>query len=93
MTYLAYAIIGFARLVLRVLDAALLIRALMSWIMPDESGTFARILCAITEPVLLPFRALFSRFEFARSCPIDLSYIAACIAVAIVAELLPTVYL
>jgi YggT family protein len=39
-----------------VLWVAILIRALMSWVMPQDSSGLSRVLIEITEPVLAPIR-------------------------------------
>lgn len=41
-----------------VLFVAILIRALMSWVMPQDSSGFSRILADITEPILAPIRRI-----------------------------------
>ena len=41
-----------------VLWVAILIRALMSWVMPQETGGIARVLSDITEPILSPIRRI-----------------------------------
>ena len=41
-----------------VLWIAILIRALMSWVMPQEGSGFSRVLRDITEPILAPIRRI-----------------------------------
>ncbi|MEE0797131.1 MAG: YggT family protein [Anaerovoracaceae bacterium] len=59
---LVYAIYLFCN----ILVAALLIRALMSWFVNDPYSTLGRIYGAVirfTEPIVMPFRKLLSRFN------------------------------
>ena len=59
---LVYAIYLFCN----ILVAALLIRALMSWFVNDPCSTLGRIYGAVirfTEPIVMPFRKLLSRFN------------------------------
>jgi YggT family protein len=46
----------FIRILGNVLWIAILIRALMSWVMPQEGSGFSRVLRDITEPILAPIR-------------------------------------
>jgi len=39
-----------------VLFFAILIRALMSWVMPQDASGFSRVLVDITEPIIAPIR-------------------------------------
>jgi YggT family protein len=41
-----------------VLSLAIIIRALMSWVMPVDGGSFTRVLIDITEPILAPIRRI-----------------------------------
>jgi len=49
-------VITFIRILGTVLWIAILIRALMSWVMPQEGSGFSRVLRDITEPILAPIR-------------------------------------
>ena len=49
-------LVTFIQILGTILWVAVLIRALMSWVMPQESGGFSRLLWDITEPVLAPIR-------------------------------------
>ncbi len=45
-----------------VLFFAIFIRALMSWVMPQDSTGFSRILLEITEPIIGPIRRVMPSF-------------------------------
>ena len=51
----------------------LFLRAILSWFLQEEESEFMFILIGLTEPVLIPFRALLQRSEKMRSIPIDFS--------------------
>jgi YggT family protein len=49
-------IITFISLLGTALSFAIIIRALISWIMPAEGSGFSRVLVDVTEPILAPIR-------------------------------------
>ena len=51
-------IVTFINILGLVLSLAIIIRALMSWVMPVDGGGFSRVLLDITEPVLAPIRRI-----------------------------------
>lgn len=64
-------------LVLRAVETLMILRALLSWIMPPDANQVTRFLYNVTEPIIEPVRRILGRFEFFRSCPIDLTFLAA----------------
>ncbi len=71
-------------MLLSVVDVALLIRAVLSWVMPDGDGLLMDLLYAFTEPVILPFRKLIESRGWFEGSPIDMAYMFAIFAVGIV---------
>lgn len=68
-------IIGITISVVRLFEFLLFARAIMSWF-PQTHGTkIDEFLYTVTEPLILPFRSLLSRFEALRMFPIDLSFL------------------
>lgn len=63
-------------LIIRAIEAMMIFRALLSWIMPPDANQVTRFLYSFTEPIIEPIRRILGRFEFFRSCPIDLSFLA-----------------
>lgn len=63
-------------MVLRAVETLMILRALLSWIMPPGANQVTRFLYNFTEPIIEPIRRALGRFEFFRSCPIDLSFLA-----------------
>lgn len=49
-------VVSFIHILSTVLVIAILIRALMSWVMPNDGTGLSRVLMDITEPVLAPIR-------------------------------------
>lgn len=72
-------------------NTALFLRAILSWFMREWDNKFMQALCTLTEPVLMPMRKLLSRFEFVRSFPIDLSFIATWLALDIIQVVLSSI--
>ena len=79
-------LIGFVQL-------AMLIRAILSFFNPEEQGVFAALLFAVTEPFIMPVRALLDRFEIGQGLPIDISFLVTVILLSIISALLPGISL
>lgn len=60
---------------LYVFDILLLVRAVCSWFQSARQSAVYRFSYTVTEPVLKPVRDMLYRFEWARRCPIDLSFL------------------
>ncbi len=56
-------------------DFLLLVRAVCSWIPDFRNSMVYNLSFRMTEPLLLPIRKLMWKWDFARRCPIDLSFI------------------
>ena len=63
---------------LDVVTFAMLIRAVLSWI-PMDPNKFTDFIHAITEPVILPLRALFYKLNWFQGMPIDMSFLITCL--------------
>lgn len=74
---------SFISILATVLTLAVFIRALLSWIMPNESGGLTRVLLDVTEPVLRPIRRILPPVS-----GIDFSPIVAMIAIQVVSNIL-----
>jgi len=51
-------IVQVLRVFVKIYEVIIIIRALLSWIMPDPSNHFYAILVRLTEPILSPLRRL-----------------------------------
>lgn len=75
-------VISFIHILATVLIIAIIIRALISWIMPQEGSGLTRVLLDITEPILAPIRRVLPPVA-----GIDFSPILAMILVQLVSQL------
>jgi YggT family protein len=78
-----------ANLLLNLLSLAIIIRALLSWVLPVGRDRWTRILVDITEPILAPIRALLSRVL---PIPIDFSPIVAILLIELLRNILIGAY-
>ena len=87
------ALLLLARTVLAALAAielCMLLRAILSFFSDPES-TLLSFCYAVTEPVILPFRVMLSRFESLDSIPLDIPFLVTYVVLALVGGLLPAV--
>lgn len=70
-----YIVSNVVRIIIMVLQLALFIRMLFSWL-PIEPNGFTEFIYAITEPFIYPFRALFVRLNWFQDMPIDMAFTA-----------------
>lgn len=75
--------VGFLRTFLYLLDLAMLLRAILSWLPIDEDNPLLHIAYMITEPFIYPIRALLHRFELFRNLPIDIAFIITSVLILI----------
>lgn len=75
MNGIAYVIINAAKILLWALQAAMFIRAIMSWFPGLDDNKFGDFLYALTEPVIAPMRALLFRIRLFQELPIDMSFL------------------
>lgn len=73
---------------LSMLQLAMLVRALMSWIPSLRGSALDNILYQITEPLIEPFRQLLWKIPGLRGFPLDLSFLAAYITLDLLMGLL-----
>lgn len=64
---------SFVLIFLSVLQFAMLLRAILSWFVMG-GGKFISFLYAITEPFIVPVRALFEKMNWLQNSPIDFSF-------------------
>ena len=88
------AVVIFAQFVLLLigfLQLAMLVRAILSLVGLDEESGIGAFLAAVTEPVILPARLIFSRIGALDGLPIDFSFIATYILLSLIAGALPVI--
>lgn len=88
MIQILYVISSVVRIVLMILQLAMLVRAILSWF-PMDSNRFTDFLYGITEPFIYPFRALFNRMNWFQNVPIDVAFSAAYLTLFVISMILP----
>ena len=61
-------------IILIVIDLAMLVRVFLSWLPIDEDGKITNFVYFLTEPVIIPVRIICNRFDFLRTCPLDVPF-------------------
>lgn len=74
MDYLLFVIIRIVQILLYVLDMAMLLRALLSFLPINEEGVLASLVYGITEPFIMPLRALFDKLGWFEGSPLDMPF-------------------
>lgn len=70
-----YVLIRFVIIFLDVISIAMLVRAVLSWIrMGQGQGPVGNFVFVITEPFIMPIRALFDRLGWFQGSPLDMSF-------------------
>ena len=77
MGYIFYVLIGLVQLVLFGLRIAMLLRAILSWFPVAEDGFLVSLLYSVTEPIILPLRALFHKMGWFEDFPFDMPFMIA----------------
>lgn len=57
-----------------VLMGAMFVRAVLSWFPSNGEGMLDNLVYALTEPFIIPVRALLERIEWVRNAPLDVSF-------------------
>ena len=84
MNQVLYIVATTVSAVLLLLEIAMFLRAILSWIPSLDGTAFAHFLYAITEPLIAPVRALCDRFGWFRNSPIDFSFMIAYLLLVLV---------
>ena len=78
-----------ANLLLTIISLAVLVRALLSWFYPVGKDPWTRLLVDLTEPLLMPVRAVLSRVM---PIPIDFSPFVVLILIRLLQQMLVVAY-
>ena len=71
-----YILVQFVSIFLDVIMVAMLARAVLSWFTFSEgAGKVSSFLYMLTEPLIFPVRALFSRFGWFEGVPLDIPFL------------------
>lgn len=82
--YVLYMAARLVSLLLWILEIAMLLRAIASWIPALDGKAWLEVVYMITEPVVVPVRALFEKIPSFRNSPIDFSFIIAYLLLGLV---------
>ncbi len=74
MNILFYFLSLLAFWLISLIQAMMMVRAIMSWFFLPEESSVLRVLTVLTEPFILPVRALLQRIDALASLPIDISF-------------------
>ena len=69
-----YVLSGAVTFLIGAVQLLMFVRALLSWFPIDEDNPILQFTTAVTEPFIIPVRALLDRFEFIASSPVDISF-------------------
>ena len=89
MQAVLYVIARTVQLLLGFLETAMFLRAILSWIIADEENRFMVFLYAVTEPIILPIRALCSKIKALEESPLDIPFFITMLLLTLLNGLLP----
>jgi len=69
-----YFLSATVHVLLGALELCMFARAILSWFPPEEESRLELFLFSVTEPLIVPVRAVLNRFESIAALPIDISF-------------------
>ena len=75
MTAAAYVLVQCLVIFIDILSLAMLARAVLSWFTMGEQSKIGAFLYVVTEPVILPVRALCNLFGWFQGLPLDMPFL------------------
>lgn len=75
MYQLLYVVAATVRFLLAAIQFLMLARAIISWLPFEEDHPLVTFLVAVTEPVIMPVRAVIERLGLFEGMPIDMSFL------------------
>lgn len=84
MPLFASLIVLLVQWALWVLNVAMFVRAILSWIPDSEEWAFTRFVAVLTEPLVIPVRALFNKMGWFQDMPVDISFLVTYILLSII---------
>lgn len=88
MNLVVSLLIGTVQALISVVEVCFLLRAILSWLPLSESNPLITFTAMVTEPIIMPIRALFDRFGWFRDFPLDVPFFVAFILINVVSSLL-----
>ena len=74
MTTAMFVLVQSILIFLDILSVAMLARAVLSWFTMGEQSKLGTFLYVITEPIIMPIRALCNRFGWFQGFPLDMPF-------------------
>jgi uncharacterized protein YggT (Ycf19 family) len=75
LDYVVYVIVRIVQVLLYVVDTAMLVRAILSLFMLSDDNPLSMLVFGITEPFIMPIRALFDKLGWFEGVPIDMAFL------------------
>ncbi len=69
-----YVIVQCVLIFIDILSLAMFVRAILSWFTMGEQTRIGAFLYVVTEPIILPIRALCARFGWFQGMPLDMPF-------------------
>ncbi|MBQ4112199.1 MAG: YggT family protein [Clostridia bacterium] len=88
MTGGLYLIVWFILIFLDIVSLAMLGRAILSWFPTDGPTRLGSFLYVITEPFIIPVRALCNRFGWFQGLPLDMPFLLTMVTLSMVSFIL-----
>ena len=88
MNSAVYILVQFVTIFLDVILIAMLVRAVLSWFPIDSLATLNGFLYVVTEPLILPVRALCARLGWFQGSPLDFSFLITALLLSLATSLL-----
>ena len=70
-----YVIVQFVLIFIDILSVAMFVRAILSWFTMGEQTRIGTFMYVVTEPVIMPIRALCNRFGWFQGVPLDMPFL------------------
>lgn len=74
----------FVYVLINVLQVAMFLRAILSWFDPMQEGRLSVFLMVVTEPVILPIRALCQKMHWFEGLPLDIPFLLTWILLSVI---------
>ncbi len=88
MYTLVYILTSTIRFVIVVIEFLMMGRAILSWLPMDDDNPVEEFLYTVTEPIIMPVRAVLEYFGLFQSMPIDMSFLITFILLSILEMIL-----
>ena len=91
MTTAVYVMVQCVLIFIDAVSLAMLVRAILSWITMGEQTRIGAFLFVVTEPIIIPIRALCNRFGWFQGLPIDMPFLLTMVVLSFAGIFLQTV--